>query len=95
MKQLKHPNVVQLRHYFYQTTTKRREADGQTEEETFREHVLRARARARAAILRHALVCAPCAAGPRRARRGATHASAARPLTTALLPVPRRPPPPQ
>jgi len=40
MKQLKHPNVVQLRHYFYQTTTKRREADGQVEEETFLNLVL-------------------------------------------------------
>lgn len=42
MKLLKHPNVVQLRHYFYQSTEKKRESDGQLEEETFRESDARA-----------------------------------------------------
>ncbi len=41
MKQLRHPNVVALRHYFYQSTERAREdGSGAVDEETFLNLVL-------------------------------------------------------
>ena len=75
MKQLKHPNVVQLRHYFYQTTSKRREADGQVEEETFREWTGAVRA-----PLAHAALTAPRRPRARSPRRSLFCAHVAAPF---------------